>query len=93
MQKIIVGNKIDLVDQRVINKEKIEKFGQSQNMNSFEVSAKTGENIVKLFENITEIILENKSEEEINSLYSKNKQNLNIRSDSLEKKGKNKKCC
>ena len=45
VKKILVGNKIDLVELRVINKEKMEKFGQSKNMNSFETSAKTGDNV------------------------------------------------
>ena len=92
-KKILVGNKIDLVDQRVVNKESMDKYLQSKNMNSFETSAKTGENVGQIFEEITELILANKSEEEIIQLYSKNKNNLNISSDSSGKKGKNKKCC
>ena len=92
-KKILVGNKIDLVDQRVVNKESMEKYGQSKNLNSFETSAKTGENVGQIFEEITELLLANKSEEEIIQLYSKNKNNLNISSDSSGKKGKKKNCC
>ena len=33
-EKILVGNKIDLTDKIVINKEKMEKYGEKKNMNS-----------------------------------------------------------
>ena len=92
-KKILVGNKIDLADQRVINKEEMEKFGQLENMDSFETSAKTGENVDKIFEELTKKILENKSEEEMNKLFSKNTQNLSILSEASTKKGIKKKCC
>ena len=62
-------------------------------MDSFETSAKTGENVDKIFEELTKKILENKSEEEMNKLFSKNTQNLSILSEASTKKGIKKKCC
>ena len=89
--KILVGNNIHLVDQRVISREKIENFGEKFNLKSFEVSSKTGENVDLIFTKITELILANKSEEEKTKLYSNHKQNINISSEDT-KKNKKKKC-
>ena len=62
-KKIIVGNKIDL--ERVISKEKMEHFAKSKNMDCYETSAKTGDGVDKIFESIAELILKDKSEEQI----------------------------
>ena len=45
---VIVGNKIDLKDNRVIMKEEAEKYCKEKNYNYFEVSAKEGININNL---------------------------------------------
>ena len=93
-QKILVGNKIDLEEQRVISKEKMEDLGaKNNNLVSFETSAKTGENVEKVFTKIAELILANKSEDEIKELYSKDKQNLSIVSEESSKKKTTKQCC
>ena len=42
---ILVGNKIDLKEKRVVNKEEAEKFSQEKKYEYFEVSAKEGNNI------------------------------------------------
>ena len=88
-KKIIVGNKIDLQEQRVISKEKMEKLGEANNnIKSFETSARTGENVTQIFEELAELILANKSEEEINKLCPKKKQKLDNK-----KENKKKNCC
>ena len=45
----IVGNKIDLSDKRVVEKEEGEKFGEEHDFIFQEVSAKTGEGFSELF--------------------------------------------
>ena len=90
VKKILIGNKIDLPS-RTISKERMENLGKRYNLKSFETSAKTGENIKEIFTEIAELIIANKSEEELNSLYSKYKQNLSISSDPGEKRKKG--CC
>ena len=51
-KKMIVGNKIDLEDKIVINKEKMEKFGEKKNMKCFLTSAKDGTNVDVIFKEI-----------------------------------------
>ena len=46
---ILVGNKIDLPERRVISREEGEKYASDNNINYSEVSAKTGEGILDLF--------------------------------------------
>ncbi|MHC1590870.1 MAG: Rab family GTPase [Candidatus Helarchaeales archaeon] len=55
---ILIGNKIDLVDQREITTQQGEALARSYNMDYMETSAKTGEGITKAFEIIGKKILE-----------------------------------
>ena len=68
-KRIIVGNKIDLEDKRVVNKERIEHFAEKENLEWFETSAKDGTNVDAIFQKIGELILANKTEEEIREEY------------------------
>ena len=89
-KKLLIGNKIDLTN-RIISKEKMEDAGKRYNLNLFETSAKTGENVEKIFTEITELIIANQPEEVLDLKYSKDKQNLSISSDPGEKRKKG--CC
>ena len=64
IKKILVGNKIDLVNCREINKENAEKYAERRNMKYFEVSDKTGENVEEAFSTLVRLILN--SEKNIN---------------------------
>jgi small GTP-binding protein len=56
---LIVGNKIDLIDERVVSKREGENFAQEIGaLVFFETSAKTGENLATMFGKITNDILE-----------------------------------
>ena len=46
-----MGNKSDLVDNRVISKEEADKFAEEHNLPYIETSAKEGVNIDELFDN------------------------------------------
>jgi GTPase SAR1 family protein len=50
----LVGNRIDLDDQRIIPKEEGQKYMAEKKFNNFfETSAKTGENVTETFETLT----------------------------------------
>ncbi|NHI93428.1 MAG: GTP-binding protein [Candidatus Lokiarchaeota archaeon] len=54
---VLVANKIDLVDQRIISSEKGKELADSLDMEYIETSAKTGENITNAFKLIGKISL------------------------------------
>ena len=56
-KKILVGNKIDLKETRIINKENIEKFAKDKGMKYFETSAKEGTKVDIIFKELAELIL------------------------------------
>ncbi|MHA1381606.1 MAG: Rab family GTPase [Candidatus Helarchaeota archaeon] len=49
---VLVGNKIDLIKDRVITSDKGEELGKKIGANFFETSAKTGKNIDLVFKNL-----------------------------------------
>ena len=56
---ILVGNKIDMENQRVVSKEEGEKMAASCGLKFFECSAKTGENVEEIFKDIVTKTVEN----------------------------------
>lgn len=53
---LLVGNKIDLEEQREVSKDEVDKFKEDHDISSsMEISLKTGENIEKMFMKITEM--------------------------------------
>lgn len=93
-EKILVGNKIDLTDKIVINKEKMEKYGEKKNMNSYLTSAKDGTNVDVIFKEIAKLILANKTEEEIREEFGTKERSLSTLSQNNQKlPNKKKGCC
>ena len=99
---ILVGNKIDLEEQRVISKEKIEEIGKEYLFLFYETSAKTGEKVNESFQHLIDLILDYKEEELVNgntkkniklevdeNNVKKNKEKDNKTKDDIEKKN----CC
>lgn len=89
----LVGNKADLEENRIITIEEAEKYANQRDIPYFEVSAKSGDGIKKLFDDITNDIMDkiikfNEKEKEDND--------LKLRVSFLEKesfKPKSNKCC
>ena len=89
--KLLIGNKNDLEDQRVITKEQGDEFASINGMDFFETSAKTAYQVQEAFEQLTrdiiKIVSKDKQHEELNkSIKLKPGKSNNI----LTKK---KKCC
>ncbi len=55
---IVVGNKIDLIDERVVNFKEAEEYTTHKNVIYYETSAKTGENVVDVVYELSKKILE-----------------------------------
>ena len=93
-KKIIVGNKVDLEDERVISKEKLKKFCDDRNIQGFEVSAKIGKNLSECFEALAKLIVGDKTKDELIQTYTitSKGRGLSINSKKKDKKDK-KKCC
>ncbi len=55
---LLLGNKLDLEEQREVSKEQVKKFkGDNIISSSMEISVKTGENVEKMFFNLTCMVL------------------------------------
>ena len=95
ISKILVGNKIDLEDERIINKETAENFANKKEIKYFETSAKEGKNIDLIFRELAELIMSNKlekpSETENNNILSSSFNLIN--EDNNNELKKKKKCC
>ena len=59
VDKLVLMNKCDLVEERQIDKNEIEKFEKDNGIKIMEVSAKTGNGIDKAFEYIIEKLIDN----------------------------------
>jgi len=93
---VLLGNKIDLEDERVISKQEGEELAQKYELSFYETSNKTGENIEKsCLDLINKIIIEKEKqkEEEKKNNKNQNKSNTNEKKKNikLDKKKQNKK--
>ena len=93
-QRILVGNKIDLQNKRQVSLEDAKEWADKKNMEVIETSAKTGANIDKAVLKLIELILQNKTNDEIMNKFGvtekKNTEKLNNKDN---KNKKSKKCC
>ena len=55
---LIVGNKSDLYNQRIVSKDEIEQFTKENNLQYTEISAKTGESVEESFYTLTRLMVE-----------------------------------
>lgn len=57
---VVVGNKIDLESERVVTSDEAKKYADTHNAHYMEVSARTGNNIIELYQYIAENSIETK---------------------------------
>ena len=82
VKKLLVGNKVDLDKNKQMDKQIIENYAEKKEMKYYEVSAKMGTNINKIFRELAESILSGKSEKEMNEEFSENaNDNINRKKD------------
>ena len=96
-EKILIGNKCDLIDEREVNPEEVEAYCKIKNITFYETSAKNNINLKEVFDKIVELILKDKTDEIIIKEFGIKNNSLSV--DSSKKKKKNKKknkserCC
>ena len=88
----MVGNKLDLEDEREVDKETALKFAEKNNLKYLETSAKNGKNINNSFKEMIALILNDKTEQEIKKEFTKSDSSISINSGKDGKKIK-KSCC
>ena len=95
-KKILVGNKIDLKEERAIDTQQLQNFANKKEMNFYETSAKDGTNVDKIFTELAKLILEDKSDQQIKEEFSHKNRSLSVYSKESEESNNPKKkkgCC
>ena len=95
-QRIIIGNKSDLEDERQVSLEELNEYANEEKINFYETSAKNNINLKEVFSRIVELIFENKDDEEILREYCIKKSSLSVASKRTKGKKKHndtEKCC
>ena len=87
---ILVGNKIDLEEKRVVTREEAEKYAEDNNINYIEVSAKTGEGILDLFNEVTKGTMDKVFNDQDNN---EDKEKIKTYLDTNNNRKRKKKCC
>jgi Ras-related protein Rab-1A len=98
---LLIGNKVDLEDDRQVNFNSATEFAKKLNTNYLEVSAKTGFNVALVFEILTKVMVE--KEQEFNSKRKKKgkvdkshvvaNKSITLDNFKLENEKNSKKCC
>ena len=87
--KIIFGNKSDLSEERTVSKEEAEELAKNLGLEYYEGSAKTGENIEEVMNEITRKTYEYFKE----SKDKRRKESTKIKNNNPNKEEKKRKCC
>ena len=92
LKTILIGNKLDLKDERIVAIDVAKQFAEKNNLKYIETSAKDGTNINESFQAIIDLLFDGKSSEEILHEFTKQDSSLSVVDDSMEIK-KKKACC
>ena len=92
---ILIGNKSDLVESRVVTSEEAQTKAEQYNVAYLETSAKSGDNISKAFTELIEQIYNSNMENQQNivQIEDNNGDGINLNKDESEEKPKKKGCC
>jgi len=92
LKTILIGNKLDLKDERIVTIDVAKQFAEKNNLKYIETSAKDGTNINESFQAIIDLLFDGKSSEEILNEFTKQDSSLSVVDDTMEVK-KKKACC
>ena len=92
-KSILCGNKLDLESERQVKSSDLKEFGIKNKIDVFEVSAKNGTNIEKIFDKLVSLFLEDKTDEELVEEFGVYQgKGFNLNKANMNKNGKNN-CC
>ncbi len=91
-ESVLCGNKVDLEEKRIVKFDQLKEFGLKKKIDVFETSAKTGANLNKVFQKIVDLILQNRTDEEIIKEFGVIGKNLSLGKKKTQKGGKGN-CC
>ena len=92
-EKILIGNKIDLEGKREVSSDFLKKYCNKKKIKTFETSAKTSINVNEAFDYLINLIVKDKSKEEIITQFGEKENNINISRKKSESKSSKKECC
>ena len=87
-ESVLCGNKVDLEEKRIVKFDQLKEFGLKKKIDVFETSAKTGANLNKVFQKIVDLILQNRTDEEIIKEFGVIGKNLSLGKKKTQKGGK-----
>ena len=91
---VIIGNKIDLDENREIEEDDLKELSNKKNMPALECSAKNNINVNEAFNRLIDELLKDKTESQIMEFYSrKNRSDLSISTKKITNPKKKKGCC
>lgn len=90
VNKVLVGNKNDRPENKVIETEDAKRFSQQMGVSLFETSAKDNINIDEVFKHITQLVLRTKKEQQAKADEAKQPAGLKLDNKQKKKKGG---CC
>ena len=88
----LIGNKIDLANQRQISKEEAELFAEKENIKYVETSAVKNLKVTDVFTSLLNDIYEKKKEENKNKLFLQREANIGL-TKNIDKSNNNSGCC
>ena len=91
-ESILCGNKLDLADERKVKFDTLKEFGLKKKIEVLETSAKVGTNIDLAFKTLVDVIIKNKSHEELINEFGVQSQTITLNK-STKKTTHNKNCC
>ena len=83
-KKILLGNKCDLESKREVSEVEVHMFSEEENVEFYETSTKDNINVKYAFNKIVELMLKDKTEEEINHYYISKQRTYSVLSADLE---------
>ena len=85
---VLCGNKVDLEKKREVKNDQLKEFGLKKKIPVFETSAKTGVKLNEVFQKLIDLILKDRTDEEIIKEFGvKQGQNLNLGKKKTQKTG------